>query len=106
MMYNTLIDNSVWILRNAYKQSKAPIWRALEEEVVGPRSNRREINLSQLSRVTKDNEVAVIAGKILGTGSMDHKLSICALSVSETAAKKIIDAGGKILRLEDLVKKY
>ncbi|MDQ3836182.1 MAG: 50S ribosomal protein L18e [Thermoproteota archaeon] len=103
MFAQTVIDSTIWSLRNAFKNSKAPIWKALEEELAGPRANRREINLNRLARVTKPDEVVVIPGKILGTGSLGHRLTICSLSISEVAAKKIKDSGGRVVTFHELI---
>jgi large subunit ribosomal protein L18e len=106
MFANTMLDNTVWTLRTAFKKTKAPIWRALEEEISGPRANRREVNVGKLAELTKSGEVLVVPGKILGTGNLGHKLTVCAYSVSEGAAKKIVSAGGKVISFEDLAKKH
>jgi large subunit ribosomal protein L18e len=106
MFTNTMVDNTIWTLRNAFKKNKAPIWRALEEELAGPRANRREINVRRLAELTKADEVVVVPGKILGTGSLGHKLTVCAFSISETAAKKVIESGGKVVTFDDLIKKH
>ncbi len=101
-----MIDTTIWTLRSSFKKNKAPIWRALEEELAGPRANRREINVRRLAQITKADEVVVVPGKVLGTGSLDHKLTVCAFSISESAAKKVIDSGGRVLTFEDLIKKH
>lgn len=106
MFANTLIDNTIWTLRQAFKTSKAPIWRALEEEFVGPRANRREINVRRLAEVTKSDEIIIVPGKVLGTGALDHKLTLCAFSISESAAGKVLTAGGKIITFEEMIKEY
>jgi len=106
MFANTMIDGTIWTLRSAFKKNKAPIWRALEQELSGSRSNRREINVRRLAEVTKAGEVVVVPGKILGTGSLGHKLTVCAFSVSESAARKVIESGGKVVTFEDLIKKH
>jgi large subunit ribosomal protein L18e len=106
MFAQTVIDNTIWTLRNAFKRNKAPIWRALQEELAGPRANRREINVRRLAQTTKANEVVVVPGKVLGTGSLGHKLTVCAFSISETAAKKIIESGGKVVTFDDLINKH
>jgi large subunit ribosomal protein L18e len=106
MFAQTAIDNTTWTLRNAFKNSKAPIWRALQEELEGPRANRREINIARLAQITKANEVLVVPGKVLGTGSLGHKLTVCAFSLSEGAAKKIKEAGGKVVTFDDLINIY
>lgn len=106
MFANTMLDNTKWTLRLAFKKSKAPIWRALEAELSGPRANRREINVGTLAEITRSGEVLVVPGKVLGTGNLGHKLTVCAYSVSEGAAMKIISAGGKVVNFDDLVKKH
>ena len=106
MFAHTVIDNTIWGLRNAFKKNKAPIWRALQEELAGPRANRREINVRRLAEITKADEVVVVPGKVLGTGNLGHKLTVCAFSISETAAKKIIESGGKVVTFDDLINKH
>jgi large subunit ribosomal protein L18e len=103
MFAQTAIDNTIWTLRNAFKKSKAPIWRALQQELGGPRSNRREINLTRLAQLTRADEVVVVPGKVLGTGSLGHKLTVCAFSISHGAATKIIESGGKVVTFDDLI---
>lgn len=106
MFANTMLDNTMWTLRLAFKKTKAPIWRALEAKLSGSRANRREVNVGTLAERSKSGEVLVIPGKVLGTGVLGHKLTVCAYSVSEGAVKKIISAGGKVVSFEDLVKKH
>ena len=106
MFAQTAIDNTIWSLRSAFKRSKAPIWRALQKELAGHRANRREINVRRLAEISKADEVVVIPGKVLGTGSLGHKLTVCAFSISETAAKKIIESGGTVLTFDDLINKH
>jgi large subunit ribosomal protein L18e len=103
MFAQTVIDNTIWSLHNAFKRNKAPIWRALQKELAGPKANRREINLRRLAAVTKADEVVAVPGKVLGTGSLGHKLTVCALSISQTAARKITESGGKVVTFDDLI---
>jgi large subunit ribosomal protein L18e len=106
MFAHTVIDNTIWGLRNAFKKNKAPIWRALQDELAGSRANRREINVRRLAEITKADEVVVVPGKVLGTGNLGHKLTVCAFSISETAAKKIVESGGKVMAFDDLINDY
>ena len=106
MFVHTVIDNTISSLRNAFKTNTAPIGRALDEELAGPRANRREINVRRLAEITKADEVVVVPGKVLGTGNLGHKLTVCAFSISETAAKKIVDSGGKVMAFDDLINNH
>ncbi len=53
MFNDTLIDNTIWMLRKAFKSNKAKIWKALEEEFSKSRSNRRQVNIQKLNKVTQ-----------------------------------------------------
>jgi large subunit ribosomal protein L18e len=106
MFAQTVTDNTIWSLRNAFRKNKAPIWRALQEELSGPRANRREINIGRLAEITKADEVVVVPGKVLGTGSLGHKLTVCAFSISQSAARKIIESGGKVVTFDDMIEKH
>jgi large subunit ribosomal protein L18e len=106
MFAQTVIDNTIWSLHNAFKKNKAPIWRALQEELRGPRANRHEINVRRLAAITNADEVIIVPGKVLGTGSLGHKLTVCALSISQTAARKITESGGKVVTFDDLISQH
>ena len=106
MFANTIKDNIKWTFRNAYKKDQTPLWKALEKKITNSRSNYSEINISKLDNVTSNDEVIVVPGKVLGTGIINHKLTICSFSISVTAIKKIISAGGKVITVQELVDKY
>jgi large subunit ribosomal protein L18e len=105
-MFPDTLNNTIWTLRNTLKKNRVPIWRAVIKELSRSRSNRRQVNIGQLAQVTKDKEVVIVPGKILGSGEISHKLTIWCFTISEVATRKILDAGGKILSLDSLVKKY
>ncbi len=105
-MFPDTLNNTIWTLRNALKKNKVPIWKAVIKELSRSRSNRRELNIGELAHVTKDKEVVIVPGKILGSGEISHKLTVWCFTISELATRKILDAGGKILPLDSLIKKY
>ena len=88
------------------KKEKFPIWKVIIRELSKSRSNRREVNVGRLARVTAADEVVIVPGKILGSGSINHKLTIWSSSISVSAAKKIMLAGGKLIPLDHLLQKY
>jgi large subunit ribosomal protein L18e len=106
MFTNSLIQKNIWMIRGAFKKNKAPIWRALERELARPRKNRREVNISVLADKTDDGQIVVVPGKVLGSGEIGHKLTVCAITISESAAKKITSSGGKIVSLSRLIELY
>jgi len=45
----------------------------------------------------------VFPGKVLGTGNVPHKITLYSFSISNSAADKIIDNGGKLISYSDLI---
>ena len=106
MFNDTLIDNTIWVLRKAFKNSKAQIWKALEKEFSKSRSNRRQVSIQKLNRVTNNGDVIIVPGKILGDGTLGHKLTVYAYSFSETALNKLNSSGNEVISLQSLISKY
>src|SRR3989344_7849809 len=77
----------------------AGIWKRIANDLEKPTRQRRVVNLSNLNRFTKENEIIVVPGKILGAGSLEHKLTISAFQFSNGAKEKIEKAGAKIIPL-------
>ncbi|MFH1722080.1 MAG: 50S ribosomal protein L18e [Candidatus Altiarchaeota archaeon] len=91
-------------LRSAAKINGAPIWKSIAEELSRSRRQRREVNLRTINQYTKKDETAIVAGKVLGDGFLDHKVDIAAFKFTEGARKKIEGTGGKVLSIDDLIK--
>jgi len=104
-MVKQLMLHFVKELKQASKKNKAPIWAKLADLAIKP-SSMRVVNLTRINKVTKDNDILFVPGKVLGTGNISHKITLCSFSISTTAAKKIIQSGGEILRYSDMIKKY
>jgi large subunit ribosomal protein L18e len=95
-----LIDD----LKKSSRENEADIWRDIAQRLEKSRSNWAEVNLSKLERYTTDGDVIVVAGKVLGAGSINKKVTVAAYDFSESAKKKIAEAGGKGISIMDLVK--
>ena len=92
-------------LKQASKKNEAPIWSRLAKLAIKP-SARKIVNLTRINKITKDNDVLFVPGKVLGTGNISHKIILSSFSMSTTAAKKIIQTGGTIMTYSDMIKKY
>jgi large subunit ribosomal protein L18e len=92
-------------LRNASKKNKAPIWLAISHALGKPRRNMAQVNVSRIARFTLEWETVAVPGKVLGSGTVNHKLTVAALSFSASAREKIGIAGGKCLTLPELLEK-
>ena len=105
-MTNQLVIQMVKELKGASKKNNAPIWSRLAELALKPSSARRTINIGQIDKFVKDNDVIVVPGKVLGTGNISHKITLCSFSMSTTGAKKVLQSGGKILSFSELIKSH
>jgi len=105
-LVNQVVLHMVKDLKQASKKNEAPIWSRLADLALKPSSSRRVVNLTRISKTTKDNDVLFVPGKVLGTGNISHKIILSSFSMSTTAAKKIIQTGGTIMTYSDMIKKY
>ena len=102
-MTNQVVIRMARDLKKASIKNDAPIWAKLAEYALKPSIARRDINLNRISQLTKENDTVVFPGKVLGTGNVPHKITLCSFSISNSAADKIIDNGGKLISYSDLI---
>ena len=86
-------------LKKASAKNDAPIWVRLAKLALKTSSSKRAVNLTQINDVTKEGEVIVVPGKILGTGNVSHKITLSSFSISNSAAKKLLNQGEILLVL-------
>ena len=94
------------ILKKASKENDAPIWAKVADYVQKSRSNQKIVNLKKIDESTDDGNAIIITGKVLGTGNISHKVSVSSFSISNSAAKKIKQSGGEVLKFSEMIKKF
>lgn len=92
-------------LRKQSRENDAMIWRDIAERLAKPRRRRISVNLSRLNRNTQRNEIVVVPGKVLGTGEINHPITVAAFAFSGKAKEKIKAGKGKYLSILELAKK-
>ena len=102
-MTNQVVIQMAKHLKKASVKNKAPIWGKLAEYALKPSVARRDINLYKIGQLTKENDTVVFPGKVLATGEIPHKITICSFAISESAASKILKKGGKIITYTELI---
>lgn len=60
-----------------------------------PSRKSRIVNLYKIEKYSKEGDIIVVPGKVLGIGSLSHKVTVVALDFSKSALKKINNAGGR-----------
>ena len=105
-MINQMVLHMIKDLKQASRKNEAPIWSRLAVLALKPSSSRRVVNLTRINRITKENDILFVPGKVLGTGNIYHKITLSAFSMSITAAKKVTQSGGNVMTYSDMIKKY
>src|SRR3989338_3584022 len=93
----------VELRRKAYAE-KIPLFERLAEDLEKPTRQRREVNLSKISRYAKKGELVVVPGKVLASGELNQSITIAAWKFSQQAIEKISKANAKAITINDLAK--
>ncbi|MGB9748397.1 MAG: 50S ribosomal protein L18e [Candidatus Woesearchaeota archaeon] len=87
----------------SYKTNKN-IWKSIASMLEKPTRKKRIVNVSRINRFSKEGEIIIVPGKVLSSGSLNHKITVAAFSFSKQAIKKINESGSKTMMLKDLIK--
>ncbi len=102
---NPQLLDLIRLLKKTARENNAKIWKDIADSLSKPRTKRASVNLSRINRHTEKNQVAAVAGKVLGTGIISHPVTVAAFAFSGPAEAKIKKAKGKCLTFPELVKK-
>ncbi|AIF68815.1 50S ribosomal protein L18 [Palaeococcus pacificus DY20341] len=92
-------------LKKKSNEENVNIWKDVAWRLERPRRQRAEVNVSKINRYTKEGDFVIVPGKVLGAGSINHKVIVAAWSFSEEAKKKIAEAGGEAIKIEELIER-
>jgi large subunit ribosomal protein L18e len=92
-------------LKKQSRETQANIWLDVAGHLAKPSRQRVAVNLSRINRHTEKREVIVVPGKVLGTGTLNHPVTVAAFGASEKAKEKLAAAKAKYLSISELVKK-
>lgn len=101
---NPLLTSLIQDLKKKSYENDAPIWKDVALRLERPSRNWPEVNLSRIDKYVRENETALIPGKVLSSGGLTKKVSVAAWSFSDKSLMKIKEAGGKTLSIQELVK--
>ena len=101
---NPLLRDLISELRKRSNEQSAILWKRIASDLEKPTRQRRVVNLSRINRHTKENEIIVVPGKVLGSGLLNHKLTISAYQFSDQAKNKLEKTGAQIVSLLELSK--
>ncbi len=90
-------------LKNKARENNAKIWKDIAMRLESPSSNYAEVNVSRIQRYARDGEVLVVPGKLLGSGTLDKKVTVAAWKFSKKAEEKVKNAGGRVISISQLM---
>ncbi|MHA1506769.1 MAG: 50S ribosomal protein L18e [Candidatus Asgardarchaeia archaeon] len=90
-------------LRKASKENEAPIWKVVYKTLLKSRRQRPVVNVGEINRYTKEGQTILVPGKVLGFGTLDHSVTVAALSFSKKAKEIIEKSGGRCLSISELI---
>jgi large subunit ribosomal protein L18e len=105
-MVNQIVTHLAKELKNASKKNDAPIWLKLAKTALKSNSTQKTINLKKINENSDEGNAIIIPGKVLGTGILSHKIILASFSISNSAAKKIKDSGGEIIKFSEMIEKF
>lgn len=101
---NPVMQKLIEELKKTSNTEKTGIWKKIAQDLEKPTRIRRSVNLSKINRYSKAKETIIVPGKVLGSGELDHELTIAAFSFSEGAKQRITKSKGKPITIIELMK--
>ena len=99
----------VAVIRLLKKQSNvtgAAIWVSLAKHLASSKHRRAALNLSRINRYTQEGATVAVPGKVLGSGTINHNVTVAAMNFSTVARNKIEQAGGQCIDIRQLVQTH
>jgi large subunit ribosomal protein L18e len=101
---NPNLEELIVELKRLSRENEAPIWRTIARKLEKPSRVWAEVNIASIDKHAKAKESILIAGKLLGAGTITKPVNVAAYSASESAIKKVENAGGKFMQITELAK--
>lgn len=93
-------------LRRVSRKNKVMIWETVADLLSKSKRSRISINVGQIQRHLKKGEVVAVPGIVLGSGTIEEKVTAAAYKFTDQARKKIEKAGGQCFSLIELAEKH
>jgi len=103
LKHNPIIYDIILLSRKRYNKEKAGIWKTISDILEKRSRCKISVNISRISRYLDNDKIAVVPGKVLGSGTLDKPIKVAALSFTDQAEKKIREKGGKCFNLKEII---
>ena len=103
---NNEINVLISTLKEQSRKSETPLWSAIADEFERSTRQHRVVNISHIDKNSKDNDVIIVPGKVLGAGIITKKVTVAAQAFSGTAKQQIMNAKGTCITIQELMTKH
>jgi large subunit ribosomal protein L18e len=93
----------IYLLKKKSRENKVAIWREIAGFLSKSKRARKAVNISKINRITEKDDQIIVPGKVLGSGILNHPITVAAFDFSKIAKYKIIEAKGKCLSITELI---
>ncbi len=83
--------------------TNSKFWKRVANDLRKPTRQRRIVNVYKINKYAKEGETIIVPGKVLSVGEISKKVNVAALNFSEDARKKILQAKGQVLTIQELL---
>ena len=80
-------------------------WKRIASDLEKPARQKRSINLSRINRYSNDKETIIVPGKVLGSGVIDHSITIAAFAFSKSALEQLKQRNCSVISIKELMEK-
>lgn len=88
-------------LKKLSNKQKVKIWKKISKDLQKPTHKRSKVNLYKINMYIKENEIAIIPGKVLSIGNLEKNNIVAAYQFSKAAKEKL---GNKAITIQELIK--
>lgn len=103
---NPQLRNVVAELRRISRKNKVSIWERVADLLSKARRSRIAVNVGQIERHVSKGDIIAVPGRVLGSGTIESKVTVAAHKFTDQAKEKIEKAGGECVSLLDLAERY
>ncbi|EQD37772.1 50S ribosomal protein L18e [mine drainage metagenome] len=96
------IADTIDTLVKVSRENSSVIWRDVAERLAGGNRRYASINIGKINKLSKDGDVVIVPGSVLGTGVINKKVTLSALRISKSAMAKVQKSGSSFKTLKEL----
>lgn len=85
------------------RSGQSLLWKRVLEDLNKPSRQRRMVNVYKINKYAQEGETVLVPGKVLSMGEITKKVQVAAVNFSSEARKKIEQAHGTVLTIQELI---